>query len=256
MPSLYLCFIFVLFTNLWIWRIFAQNGLIAIILLLATTALYLSQKRKPARFVQKTFTAIFLLLLFFQWKSTQISSLSYLDNDQQRIQQMRLREYPPVALTLGSKKIWIPIAHWFEGRKETISLFRIKDNFSEIVDPALYFFANHPRERVGVAEFEKFPYILLPFFLIGILSKKFKIKSKIFVFSLLTPIILASFIGKNNELGPFSLFPFMTIATAYGLSLTSERLKKIPKKKRRNISFVFLAVFALVVIQVISYAKF
>lgn len=245
-----------LFTNLWIWRIFAQNGLIAIILLLATTALYLSQKLNPTRFVQKTFTAIFLLLLFFQWKTTQISSLSYLDNDQQRIQQMRLREYPSVALTLGSKKIWIPIAHWFEGRVETISLFRMKDNFSESLDPTLYFFANHPRERVGVEEFEKFPYILLPFFLIGIFSKKFKIKSKTFVFSFLAPIILVTFIGNNNRLGPFSLFPFITVTAAYGLWLTSERLKKIPKKKGRNISLVFLTVFALVVIQVIAYAKF
>lgn len=245
-----------LFTNLWIWRIFAQNGLIAIILLFATTALYLSQNQKPARFVQKTFTAIFLLLLFFQWKTTQISSLSYLDNDQQRIQQMRLREYSPAALTLGSKKIWIPIAHWFEGRKETISLFRMKDNFSESLDPMLYFFANHPRERVGVEEFEKFPYILLPFFLIGIFSKKFKIRSKTFVFSFFAPIVLATFIGNNNRLGPFSLFPFITVTAAYGLWLTSERLKKIPKKKGRNISLVFLTVFALVFIQVIAYAKF
>ena len=96
---------------------------------------------------------------------TKYESLTLLNNDQIRIKDMRLKSYPPVYLTFDTKTLWIPVAHWFEERKESIAFFRILKNVSETVDLNLYFFANHPRERVGYNEFEKFPYIFIPAFL-------------------------------------------------------------------------------------------
>jgi hypothetical protein len=135
------------------------------------------------------------------------------------------------------------LANWFEQRKETISIYKIGKNFSEVIDPNLYFFANHPREKAGAKEFEKFSYILLPIFILGL----FELKKRHLKYLILTlsPIVFISIIGNNSPLGPFSLFPFFTIIISLGL-----------KKFLLNRKFLIfkLIIFLLVFIQTISYA--
>ena len=256
MPRLSLYFIFVLYANLWIWRIFSYNFFLGLLSLFTSALLCLCLRSQKSGNLKVLLLFSYALLLLFQWQTTSISSLTQLDNDQKRIQQMRLNEYPPVSIRFRNKTIWIPIAHWFEGRKETIAAFRIQNNFSENIDPMLYFFANHPRERVGIEEFEKFPYILFPFFLVGIFYLSKKLKISILLTSLLFPIALISIIGSKDNLGPFSLFPFISVATSAGLAETHRWVKLLLQKNYQKVLIAFAIVFILVFLQIASYAKY
>lgn len=221
-------FIFALFVNFWIWRIFSLSIPLGFLTLGSSILLYLLFREKSKHYLY-IFLFLFTLLLFFQWQTTTRIPLTYLDNDEQRVQQERLGEYPPISVQLANKTIWVPIAHWFEGRKETVAFFRIQKNFFEAIDPNLYFFANHPRERVNIQEFEKFPYILFPVFLIGILSFTYKRMNPIWI-PLVLPVILISFIGHKNALGPFSLFPFFTLTITQGINIGLAKIKQMSKK--------------------------
>lgn len=213
-----------LFANLWIYKIFAANFLLGILVLL-TTILLLKNKR--------LFLLLFIPILFSQVQTTNKTSLTAIANDDRRVIDMRLRAYPYKLLRIG---------YWLEERKESIIFTRVTSNLFENLDPNLYFFSNHPRQRVGIKEFEKFPYILLPFFLLGIFDLVSK-KNKIFwLISFLVPLTILSIIGNKNNLGPFSLFPFIAVSICEGLKRLHSKYLKI-----------FILVLVLVLIQIISY---
>ena len=197
----------VLFLNVWVWRVLSINFFLGLVLIFATFCLSVLII-KSSKNIIGIFAVLGTVLLVAQWVTTKDFSLTELTNDQIRVRDMRLREYPPI--------YFLPIAHWFEGRRESIAFFRLLDNFSEAVDPNLYFFANHPRERVGIKEFEKFPYIFLPAFLIGFLILAQK-KKKVFFFSFLLPLTVLTLKGSDNPLGPFTLFPAVSVAIATGM---------------------------------------
>lgn len=213
-----------LFANLWIYKIFAANFLLGILVLLTTILLLKNNK---------FFLLLFIPVLFFQIQTTNKTSLATISNDDRRVIDMRLRSYPYKFLRLG---------YWLEERKESIMFNRATTNLFENLDPNLYFFANSPRQRVGIKEFEKFPYVLLPFFLLGVYDYFFK-KNKLFwLISFLIPITILSIIGNKNNLGPFSLFPFLVVSI-------NEGLKKLQSKHLK----IFIIVLILVLIQIISY---
>lgn len=222
---------FVLLANFWIWRILFNNVPLGLLVLASSIFLYLSFKRSSKKYFF-AFLVLFSLLLIFQWKTTSKESLVELSNDEQRVQQMRLKEYPPVFFKIGRKTIWIPLAHWFEGREESIAFFRILENFSEAIDPNLYFFANHPRERVGINEFKKFPCIFLPLFFYGLVLSVTERRKLALGMSFILPVVLISIIGHKNQLGPFSLFPFLAVSAVHGLELLFQTpiCKKILKR--------------------------
>lgn len=190
-----------------------------------------------------TSICLYILIFLFQYKNSFVAPLTNLDTNEKLTQEIRLNAYPPFPITLGEKTIYIPIANWFEQRKETISVYKIGKNFSEIIDPNLYFFTNHPREKTGAKEFEKFSYILLPVFILGLFEiKKRQIK---YIFLTISPIILISIIGNNSPIGPFSLFPFFALIISLGF-------KKITSSRKFLIFKLIL--FLLVFIQTITYA--
>lgn len=237
-------FIFVLLGNLWIWKIFGISIPLALVVIISSTLLWLSIIDGQKKYWLIALCA-FAVLLFFDYKTSSVNSLTFLNDDEQIHLWERLTAYPPIKINLGSKIIWIPAANWLEQRKETLIFYKLEENLSEIIDPNLYFFANHPRERVGATEFEKFPYILLPFFLIGLLSINKK-NSKVFLLAA-SPFALNSFIGNSNPAGPAALFPLIAISTSLGLS-------KIFSKKAILIPFFILFIF--VFIQTLSYAQY
>jgi len=220
--------LFVLLVSPWTWRIFSRNIIIGLSLVGFSVVLTLAAGGKLKQLLLLTF---FFLVYFQQWQTTEKINLAYLDNDGQRVQQMRLRQYPPLYINFLGKKIWIPLGHWLEGRSESIILRRVKDNFGELMDLNLYFFANHPRERVGIREFEKFYFLFLPFFIWGVVSLVKKWSVFIWVLVVILPIVLTSIVGHRNELGSFSLFPFMVMAIVHGLV---DFLKMVNEKRRIN----------------------
>lgn len=255
--------------NIWIWKLLVYSSVIALLNVISTLLLFFVLNKLPRSKVSSfkqgsnkykkhlscIFLISFIILLYSQMATTKAGSLTVLNNDQIRIKDMRLKSYPPVYIKIGTKTIWIPIAHWFEERKETIAFFRIQKNLSENLDPNLYFFANHPRERIGYKEFDKFPYIFIPFFILGIIESV-KLKNRnILYFSLFAPLLLTSIIGNVNPMGPFSLFPFFSINIALGLRYITEKYRDL-NLLAKKLGVLFFIIFTLFIfIQMIIYAK-
>ena len=95
--------------------------------------------------------------------------------------------------------------------KATAVLKNLKINFFEAADINNYFFANHPLERVGVKENEKFYSGLLPLFILGLLYLKFSTDGPIILWACFL-FSLSSFLS-NRYFGISSLLilPFLLI---------------------------------------------
>ena len=238
---------FALSINPWIWRIFLFKPLLGVILAFFSLILYKSFFTTRRKYFL-LLAIIFPILLFGQWKLTPKMSLTQLSNDDRRVVDMRLREYPPVYIKLGSKVVFIPAAHWLEQRKESIALYRIGENLFEALDINQYFFATHPRERVGVKEFEKLPYILLLPFIFGVIRLNTGKNYRYFLLLLIISFFLLALIGSKGSLGPFILLPFIIFPIAIGLDVIYQRVKE-----KRILAIFLLVIFFLILIQTISY---
>lgn len=209
-------FFLLLFLNLWVWKLLSVNILIALLAILAC----IFHKNKIGIF-------FILLLIILQIRTTNFVPFTKLSENEKVIQIRRMREYENPR-----------IAHVLEERPEFIIFYKLQTNISQALDPNFYFFANHPRERVGVNEFEKFSYLLLPFFINGFYILVKNKKYFLILTFLIIPLTLTSIIGLNNPLGPFSLFPFIFIASYEGF------IKKP----------IFALLYIVVFLQVLAYA--
>lgn len=254
MQSGFAFLIFVLLANLWIFKIGTQNPIVSLLVPGTTIAFYFWMSKRN-KIVSVSFAILFLLTCFFQWQTTKPIALAYRDNDAQRVQVMRLKEYPPMYVSLFTRTKWIPLGFWLDGRNELLVFNRLLNNFYENVDINLYFFANHPRERGG-NEFEKYPYTLLPFFIVGtyILTSKKATATKLSVF--LLPLLLLTIIGNNNKLGPFVFFPLVTVSIANGLSSTFLFLSKLRAQYRYTMILLLCLIFIITLTQVVIYANY
>lgn len=109
-------------------------------------------------------------------------------------------------------------------------VIKLQSNFSENLDLNLYFFANHPRERAGVDEFEKYLPIFLPFFIIGILYLIYKPRHK-FITYVIIILIVSSLLSPQYKLGPVLIFPVINYILSIGFILI---LKYFPKKLKND----------------------
>lgn len=217
----HLIFLLVLTLNFWIWKIFDSNIYLGVIIVLTTLVLYLFSLKQIKLNTLLLIFGIFILCIF-QIKLTPKKDLFGFTNDQIRLRDMRLREYPPMRL---------PVAYWFEQRKEFVVYFRMKENLGEVLDTNLYFFANHPRSRVSVTEIEKFPYLYLPFFVFGVISLSQKKKYLFFLSSLFIPLVVLTIYGNRSLVGPFVLFPFLVVSIFEGINFIFQNLKAWKKLK-------------------------
>ena len=227
-------FLIVVFGNVWLWKMFNFNSVLGFLMLAASILLYLYSQRENG-FLLAGFLIILILGLFRGCGLQQ--PILGLNEQETLLSQQRLNEYPPIT--------WLPIAHWLEERRETVGFYKLIGNFSEVVNPNLYFFANHPRERAAVIEIEKFSYILLPLFIFGTFLFVSEGKVAFFVSSFFIPLIYYSIVGIYGKIDPYLLFPFITVTISKGFS----QLKK-------DLLIVFLILFVLVLTQSFIYAKF
>lgn len=208
-------FLAVLFINNWVWHIYNQNTIIFVLLLLTSFSLFRVSFHKKNTLI---FYLLFIILLFSQIKTTEYSSLSYLDNDQQRVQTSRLGQYPIINLQLFNKNIRIPIAHWFEGRKETLTFYKLQNNLFSTLDQNIFFFGGHPRQRIAANDFNKFPITFFPFFLWGMVELIKKRSRKLFLGTFIIPLMLLTYTGQKNPFGEYIFFPFLATAITTGIS--------------------------------------
>jgi hypothetical protein len=237
----------VLVSNLWIYRIWGNSPVVAVITIISSLCWFLVIKKR----LLPVWAMIFMVcLLVGQYKFTEIDNYLDLDLDEARIQLMRLNEYPPIYIKVGEKVLWIALPYWIEARRESVIWDQIKTNLGEAIDPNLYFLANHPRERVGIIEFEKFPYVFLPIFLLG-MYELFRNNKFLLIWIGLIPLLVTSMIGHKSLLGAVGMFPVISIGIALGL----EEYFRWTNKMRwmRILGGVSIV---LVLIQMAAYAKY
>lgn len=220
--------IIILFSNFWIWKIFSLNLIIFVLLVFQTFLLWFVTSHKFQKKAWIILVGIFAALLIFQYQTTKIGSLIKLDNDEQRIHDIRIGLYNSKVHFIRLLFYRLNLRDFFEGDLSRMS-FRVQRNFFETIDPNVYFFAGHPRERVWANDFQKFPFILIIPFFIGVFNFITRKNYLVFILTFIS-VLLLSFIGHINELGPFILIPFFVLFITEGLEELLMHLKKYVQK--------------------------
>ena len=184
------------------------------------------------------------ILLFLQIQETSISSLTLLDNDEQRVQSERSKSYPLTYIDLGIKVVWLKPEIWIEQNSFIIALSRLEENLYSNLDINKYFFGGFPRNKPE--DFEKFPFAYLPVFISGIFILVKKKLFKELVNYLVIPLLLLGYLGSDNKLGPFILFPFFTLTFLKGITF----LETLLKNKRLFYAIMVVSVMLTLILQI------
>lgn len=207
-----LSIIIALISSSWSWELFSFNVYLLLIIWSASVLLYLSVVKSSKKFLY-IFCLILIPVLIIQWKTTKNARLDYMNTTDEYLFATRRKELSVFNIHLG---------RYLENKPDYM-FFKFEQNLLRNMDLNLYFFGGHPRERSGIKEFEKFSFLFLPFFILGLLKL---VKSSPWQFSiiLLIPLLELSIIGEDNPLGPFSLFPFFSVTIAIGLSFFMKKI--------------------------------
>lgn len=211
-------FVFILLGNFWIWKVFSFHFLLGVFLTIVSIFLYSATSSRKVKLL--TF-GLLILLVIFQVKTGEIFTASEFSKEQKTFQTQRMGYYNQGIVSRG-------IRYLFEVKDGGRIIFGFLGNISEVVDPNLYFFANHPRERVGVKEFSKFPFLYVFPFWIGLMQILMEKNEQSFRILFLLSISLYGFAGSRNEVGPFLLFPFFV----YILTIGTQRLIDMTVKRK------------------------
>lgn len=195
--------------NFWIWRIFVQSPILALALMLLS--IFLILRLKVLSLILMILLSLFLLRTSFD---TNLLYVSPLEKDKLE----NRHEY--YAQNLG--RIYRNRIGIYLHKNVSPYVARFEKNLAYNLDPNLYFFASHPRERLGIDEFDKFPLIALPFFLIG-LGVLFLDKNNFLPIYVLAAVFISGFLFPGYRLGPVLMFPFMTAIIYLGLSRILEK---------------------------------
>jgi len=95
--------------------------------------------------------------------------------------------------------------------KATFIIKNLEVNFFESFDFNYYFFANHPLERVGVKETEKFYSWLLPFFILGCICLNLLTYRPIILWVSSVLFLSSLFSNRFSELNILLMIPFLLI---------------------------------------------
>lgn len=190
------------------------------------------------------FSRLFIIVFFVVTLILEVSNFKLIDfsltNDEIRTRDERLSVYPADKLQIG---------YYLEQKREVIVARKIINNVIAEFDLNRYFFAGHPRERIGVDEYEKFPYILLPPFLVGVYEA---VRKRKYIFSLfIIPIFVNALNANNSHTNNISILPFIAGAIYLGLV---QSIKLASSFKYKNYLYILFGIFFLLVaLQVVSY---
>jgi hypothetical protein len=192
-----------IFLNPWIWKVWEQNWVVAILLIPITAGYFAIWQG----IVRRRFK-LSLILVF---------SLAGLTFFTAGLDHRLLNPTPTEIWTINQRRSLYPapLGRLFQN-KAVLVLDKITGNIFTSLDPNLYFFASHPRERVGITEFSKITPWFLPVFLAG-LYFWFRYFRKIFLFPFILSLLLAAVSDPASSYGPLAMFPFVSSLIAWGL---------------------------------------
>ena len=203
--------LFLIFSNLWIWKIARHSSVLAFLLITLTTLLV----------YKKNFVVLIILSLLsiFLLRSNFDTNLLYISPLEKDLVASR-HEY----LAQGIGRFYRNrLGLYYQGEMYPY-MYKIYSNFFFVIDPNLYFFDSHPRERVGVGGFAKFSALTLPLFILGLYTL---IRGKLtFVHGyFLVSIAVSTLIFPGYELGPVLMFPFIVYVLYLGFHSCLDLLK-------------------------------
>lgn len=146
-----------------------------------------------------TIVAAVLLMAGAQYQTSVKRSLTDLTGDEQRVVELRKSAYPPIT--------WMPIAYWLEEKPVTVAVKRWSESLFENLDLNQYFFAGHPRERVGHIEVEKLPYLLMPLALLGLWRLAREKSGQVLLISTGLALMALAIVGNQNPNGTVAAWP-------------------------------------------------
>jgi len=198
-------FLFLIFANFWIWQLFQEKNFLTIVFLIVISFLFYCFLAIKNR-IRKTYLPLTLLLIIF----LSVSILYFAKS-----KTVFSFDYEEVFL-INQRRTFYPkqTARIFEN-KATYVLEKYSKNIFQGLDLNYYFFANNPRERAGIKEVDKFPWVLLPFFLFGLYRQ---IQKRIYytITYFLSVIFVGSLFVEIDKIFLLS-FPFFVFSIFLGL---------------------------------------
>ncbi len=204
----------------WWWIIVQRNALVGLLVLSLSFIIFVY-------FWQNKSRIIFLLLLSLTMTLMLVSIRESFDENILRNSALNIQQYNKRHEFYANdlNKIYTNryILTFF--KEYNLPLLKLESNFFANLDPNLYFFASHPRERLGVEEFEKYSPIFLPFFLIGFFYI-IRIPLSKFLTYLTDSALISTVFSPAYNLGPILFFPIMNFIITVGVILSWKGILK------------------------------
>lgn len=205
--------------NPWIWKIFQQNVLLSVLLISLSFLLF--------NLIWKSqFSPGYLISTLFVFAVLSVMGI-WLGYDQGL---KKLESYEEIKINDRHKYYAKELGNLFLNKYSlnfyknyNPYFYKFQSNFFSVLDPNLYFFASHPRERAGINEFEKFPSIYLIFFIFGIIYI-LQFQARVTIVYLIMAAFISGFISPGFGFGPFLFFPFVTTLTSLGIIYLSKEI--------------------------------
>lgn len=184
----------ILFFSPWTWRLFQNGNYFALVEIFVLTFIL---SKKHWLWVTFLFIPLSLILIkptstIFSFKPGELFSLNE-----------RRGEYPhPLIGKIFENKI----SQYF---------YHYQTNIFYGLDINYYFFGSHPRERAGYSEFNRLPWWLLPFFILGVYWQVKHRQYELIIYFLITLLTISFF---NTDIYSFLLLPFFSLSTSLCLN--------------------------------------
>ena len=215
----------IIILNPWWWIIIHRNLLIGLIVFILSFLVFQFFCQTKSKTLFLTLPILTVILIFVSIGKAFDESL--FRNSALDIQQYN-RRHEFYANGLGKLYKNRLILTYFKDYNFPIS--KLQRNFFGNLDLNLYFFASHPRERLGIEEFQKYSPIFLPFFLIGMFYFIYALLSKILIYSV--PILLlSSLFSPSYNLGPVLFFPVVNLMITVGIVLSGRKISSYFKNR-------------------------
>lgn len=201
----------IIFGNLWIWRIFKENFIIGILLVILSFLLF---KQIVIKVQKGQLVALIFIVIIITLRSLEVGfdrNIFTISVEEQAQQNARHSLYSVELGQLFKNKLSL---HFY--KDFSWSIRKLERNLFYNLDPNLYFFASHPRERPGIVEFDKYPWILQPFFIVGLflVIQNYYSTSVIYFIG---AAFISMFFSPVYTLGPVLFFPLINVVITLGL---------------------------------------
>lgn len=198
------------FGNFWIWRVFKENFIIGIFLMILSLLLF-KQVTKVQKNQLIALIFVFIVVSIFILKVSFDKNIFIYSAEKQAQQDARHGLYAVELGQLYKNKLSL---HFY--KDFSWSIHKLERNLFYNLDLNLYFFGSHPRERAGIGEFDKYPWILLPFFIVGLflVIQNYYLVTVVY---LIGASLISMFSSPTYPLGPALFFPLINVVITFGL---------------------------------------